>query len=244
MRNDPYRHSVWIDVFGIVLFGAVLVGGTGYLLYHAGGAAGGLGGGGAIASGRERPVPLQPGSRMAARRPAPSPEPTPLFDEGGVAGPRGSGVEAPFSKSWQEQATPDLTGPAGASSPPSGGGAPVGGAAPEPSGPTIASKGLSGRGGSGTARRESAGAGWRAEARRFSGRARALSNQLGQMARSSEESGEETSRKEASGQASAAGASSDDRNVGDPPSVPIDDHVHWLAVLGILWGMWRIWRGG
>lgn len=46
MSRDPYyRHSVWIDVFGIVFVGVLLLGGIGYLLYHMGGAASGMSGG-------------------------------------------------------------------------------------------------------------------------------------------------------------------------------------------------------
>ncbi len=29
MSNDLYRHSVWIDVFGVLLAGGVLLGGAG-----------------------------------------------------------------------------------------------------------------------------------------------------------------------------------------------------------------------
>jgi hypothetical protein len=37
MPRDPYdRRSVWIDILGIVLIGAVLLGGAAYLLTHAG----------------------------------------------------------------------------------------------------------------------------------------------------------------------------------------------------------------
>ena len=40
MPRDPYdRRSVWIDILGIVLIGAVLLGGAAYLLNHAGDAA-------------------------------------------------------------------------------------------------------------------------------------------------------------------------------------------------------------
>lgn len=33
MRNDPYRHSVWLDVLGVVSIVAILLGLVGYLLY-------------------------------------------------------------------------------------------------------------------------------------------------------------------------------------------------------------------
>jgi hypothetical protein len=35
------------------------------------------------------------------------------------------------------------------------------------------------------------------------------------------------------------------RDVPNPPDpVPIGDHLHWLAVAGLLWGAWRIARRG
>ena len=41
MNRSPYRHSVWTDVLSVMFAGAVLLGGAGCLLYHAGGAVNG-----------------------------------------------------------------------------------------------------------------------------------------------------------------------------------------------------------
>jgi len=78
------------------------------------------------------------------------------------------------------------------------------------------------------------------EAEQLAGQMRALSGELGQM----------QSRASAAEEQSQSGASAPDepdapdrRNPGSPSNVPIDDHLHWLAVLGILWGVWRIGRG-
>lgn len=163
--------------------------------------------------------------------------------------PQPSGVEAPFSKDWRERATPDLT-----SRSPSfgrsfqGGGE---GVSPDRSGEVVASRrpslGVEGRhawGGRASAGSGSIGSGWRKEARQFSGRAQALSSQLRSMSRSSSEiSRSETSAPEKAKRSgrSSAEARTDDRDVPPPPSVPIDDHVRWLAVAGLLWGVWRLW---
>lgn len=254
MHNGLYRHSVWIDVFGVLLFGAVLLGGAGYLLYHAENAVTGL----AVetrwqeeqALGAQRPRrgPVRRGASRRALAYSP-PVAGPLVGEE-LGPPRA--LEAPFSEEWRDRATPRLSDP----SPPSGGGlqGDVGGGAAARPGPAVASSQPSGVRGW-----ESAGTGgssgrassrWRAEARRFAGRMRALSNELGQMARESSgrEGGEASPRQGSSPEASAASASaasvsSSDRDVPDPPSVPIDDHLHWLLVAGVLWGVWRLWGG-
>lgn len=240
--RPSYRHSVWIDVLGIVLFGAVLLGGAGYLLYHAGGAASGLGGGAVATSGGEGSVPEGLGPRHTAQRPAPSSRSNPLFGGGRAPAQSGSGVEAPFSESWQEEATPDLTGPSsGAPGAPSGGGASAGDEGPEPGGAAIASRGRTGSGG--PARAERGSGGWRAEARRFSGRARALSNQLGQMARSGPEEQTKSTREDAPATTSAgrtsSSASSDPGTPGDPSQVPIGG-LEWLAAAGALYALRRL----
>lgn len=241
---SPYRHSVWIDVFGVVLFGAVLLGGAGYLLYHAGGVANSVGDGNAVVPDGRGALPPQPRPSRLARRPILSLGPNPLFGGGGATPPGGSGVEAPFSESWQKQATPNLTGPFG-SAPSSGGGPDVGDAAPEPSGPTIASRRPSGGVGGGTvqAGEGNAGSGWRAEARRFSGRARALSTQLGQMTRSSSEEEAESSREDSPATASASrtssSASSGPGTPSDPSQVPIGG-LEWLAAAGAAYALRRL----
>lgn len=240
--SNPYRHSVWIDVVGVVLFGAVLLGGAGYLLYHAGGAAHRLGEGGAVASGGHTAAPAQPGRRARRSAQGAGQSRSPLFGGGRRSTGGRSGVEVPFSEGWQEQATPDLAGPSsGAPGAPSGGDATVGAEGPESSGPAIASRGRSGSGG--PARADRGGGGWRAEAQRFSGRARALSNQLGQMVRSGPEEETESSREDApattSGRQTSSSASSDPGTPGDPSQVPIGG-LEWLAAAGAIYALRRL----
>jgi hypothetical protein len=250
MRRDPYRHSVWIDVFGVVLVGAILLGGVGYLLFQAGGAAGGVGtdlprGGGvsspAQSSRLARPSRPSDGARVGGGTSHP------LLSSRSRSAP--SGTAAPFSEGWRADATPSLTGPSASSGQGSPGSA--GGAAPNLSGTSGSSSGSAKRFGSGGARHgdadRPAGASWRAEARQLGGQARALSSQLGQMAqRDGRGTTEQSSSQEESGGAETASARTSSQNVPNPPSpsVPIDDHLHWLLVAGVLWGAWRIWRGG
>ena len=91
-----------------------------------------------------------------------------------------------------------------------------------------------------------ASSGWRVEAQRLGGQARALSNQIGQLDRASEREKQASANDPESGEARTASASRSGQNVPDPPSpnVPIGDHLHWLLVAGVLWGVWRLWRGG
>jgi hypothetical protein len=254
MPRAPYRHrhSVWIDVFGVLIFGAVLLGGAGYLLYQSPGMTGRSATVGA--SVQNGPSPMQ---GPKGRSPAPRPNRLGLPDGGSgpLLGSRSgrapSAPETPFSDEWQEQATPDLGGqsgsPGGALPGMASGGAGSGGEPPAPdrSGPAIASRQQSGGAWGTQTRSEAAGSGWQEEARRLSGQARALSSQLRQLDQSSsQQSREATSSEGGSGQASTASASNNDRDPGDPPSVPIGDHLPWLAAAGILWGAWRIARGG
>jgi hypothetical protein len=241
MRTGPYhRHSVWLDVLGVLLVGAVLVGGAGYLLYQAGGGAMGTGGGtvGASASPSSTPAAQGPPARrsrppIAGRSPLASGAPS-----GRRLGATGEAA-APFSKSWRQRATPDLTGPT------SGGEkqGSAGGGAPASSGPAIASSRSSGesgwiRTGGGTD------VGWRAEARRLANRSRALSRQLGQMA---QDRNSETAKKDASsraeGNASTAGARTNDREVPPPPGVPLGG-AEWLAAAGAAYALNRLRRDG
>lgn len=168
-----------------------------------------------------------------------------LGDRSGAASP---GAEAPFSSSWREGATPSPTGPSGS----------AGEGAPGPGGSASGSSGASGLlGGSqspasspsyrgGTRRPERSGGtareSWQGEAQKLAGRARALSGQLGQLEREASRSdGKKETSGGALGEASTASASeSDDREVPNPPNVPIDDHLHWLVVAGLLWGIWRL----
>lgn len=252
MQNDPYRHSVWIDVFGVVLFGALLVGGAGYLLYHAEDAAPGH----AVESARDvkAPAPMQRhrsvrpsrSSRGSGGRKAQNRTSNPLLSSRSTTVP---GRAVPFSRSWRGEATPTLTESPSAS----GGGAlgSTGGAGPRSEESSIASSrsfGSSGTGGnSREAENRSVGSSWRAEARRLGSRTRALSGALRQMNRESSEGRDDaSSQKETSSETAASGgrARSSDRTVPNPPDpVPIDDHLHWLVVAGLLWGVWRIGRG-
>lgn len=236
--RPSYYHSVWIDVFGVVL-----VGGAGYLLYHAGGAASGLGGGGTVATSGGGSAPAGLGARHSAQRPAPSSRSNPLFGGDRAAAQSGSGVEASFSEDWQKQATPDLTRPSGGASPaPSGGGAPVGEAASGPSGPALASRSPSSSARGGASRAGSGRSGWRTEARKFSGKARALAGQLGQMERSASEEKEALGQKEATtGRATSSSASSNATpgTPGDPSQVPIDG-LGWLAAAGAAYALRRL----
>lgn len=248
MSNTLYRHSVWIDVFGALLFGAVLLGGVGYLLYHAQSSTSGLIDGAEW----ERPLPSavrgqRPGapSSRSLRRRVPRSSSNPLFSS---RLERPSSREAvPFSKSWRSEATPSLTEP---SSSGAGGHGGSGGSASAGSGPVVGSARSSGRenwyGGGAEASGRTDGGQWRSEARRLAGRAQALSNQLGQMAREpgGEQRGEASSRGISGESTTSATAPSDDRDAPSPPTVPIDDHVHWLAIAGVLWGGWRLWGGG
>lgn len=260
MRNGPYRRSVWVDVFGVFLFGAFLLGGAGYVLYHAGGTAAS-----SVASTPTAESYHQGRSAAAARghqtRPGTegmfssrlSSEPSPLLGDRSAP----TGAATPFSEDWQKRATPSLNGPSpGGGAPPSGGGPHGeanlnGGTSP---GPAIASsrsseslgKSPGGRSVQAETADRNGGEAWRGEARELAGRARALSGQLRQLEQ--ETSGgkrkKTSSGNKAPGEASTASATTNDRDVPNPPSVPIDDHLHWLVVAGLLWGAWRIWRGG
>lgn len=84
---------------------------------------------------------------------------------------------------------------------------------------------------------------WRAEARQFRGRLRALNSELRRMNTSADRGqGAETSGG-ATGGSSSEKARTADRDVPDPPNVPIDNGHYWLLIGGVLWGTWRIWWG-
>jgi hypothetical protein len=251
---DLYRSSasIWIDVFGTVLVGAVLLGGAGYLLSNIGNVTGGLGGNGPEIASRSAPPAPQAKSGFRGRRPAPASRSPSIMREGAPA-PSGSGAEVPFSDGWQSQATPELTGPtgsggAGSSGVPSGGAAigegAIGDGTAESDGPTIASRRPQGSLRNNSARTGSEGAAWRSEARKLSGQARALSNQLGQMERAGPEEEAQSSREAPAAKTSdgrgKASVSSDPGTPEDPDQVPIGNHLHWLLAAGVLWGIWRL----
>ncbi|PSQ68094.1 MAG: hypothetical protein BRD26_09155 [Bacteroidetes bacterium QH_1_64_81] len=116
----------------------------------------------------------------------------------------------------------------------------------ESSGPVLASRRSSRGSGASAAGRGSGGAAERrAEAERFADQATALAGQLRQM---SEPSGseEEAAPSAEEAQTSSVGSrakASDPENPDSPDQVPIGDHLPWLAVVGVLWGAWRIGRG-
>jgi hypothetical protein len=236
-----------------------LLGGAGYLLTqgfsHAGGeGASGLGGGTSGGVSAAPPVQGRSGSvgltsrSTRARSQQPS-RGSPLLGEG--VNPPSQGAGAPFSDGWQQEATPDL----GGSPPDTEGPGGVGGAAPSATGPSTGSPSIAeGPSYDGDYQRKRYGdtpgggdrASWRAEAREFGGKARALSNQLGQVGQESSGSRETKTSSESTGSETARAAkssSSGPEPPDEPPQVPIDDHLHWLVVAGVLWGAWRIWRG-
>lgn len=248
MRRDPYRHSVWIDVLGVVLVGAILLGGAGYLVYSMGNSASR---GSAESSLRGGSSPSMRGSRSGqtsrstSGRRAQSGTARPLLSSRSESA--SSGGTAPFSEEWRAEAAPSLAGPSATSGAGLGEG---GGAGLNRSGagnsPSRSSRSFGDGAGSGDADR-SARSDWRAEAQRLGGQARALSSQLGQMSqRDGRDATEQSSPQKESGGPRSASASRTNQNVPEPPppSVPIDDHLHWLLVAGVLWGAWRIWSGG
>jgi hypothetical protein len=254
MSHTPYRHSVWIDVFGLVLVGTVVLGGVGYLLYHTGHVAHQrlhVAVDSRESSGSVRPPARtrRPQASSAARAPRATPRgsrPLTANPAPSIVEARGSraGTEAPFSEAWRAE----VLGPRAAlsdapRSAPAGPGAfsespSLGRLGTGASGSTDGPTGDAGPSASGPV-----GAQWRAEAQRLGRTARALSGQLGRMDRKRGPGATAGSESEGGRNASAR------RSGGTvpeppPPSVPIDDHLHWLLVAGVLWGAWRMWRGG
>jgi len=263
MRPGPYRHSVWFDVFGIVCLGAVLVGGTGYLLYQAGG---GTGLGSTTVSRSAAPAPPAarsqppagvPGtfSQRTPARSSPSSSSPLLGRRPGPAGP--GGATAPFSASWRQQATPDLSNPApsspgategpGASPPSSGPSRGPGLNASRPGGASSSSPGASGlHPGRGAGQNGTGRTGWIAEAERLSGQARSLSRQFGQMAEDDGDPNADDPKDPSSSQPSedgspSASARTNDRDVPSPPTVPIGG-TGWLAAAGVAYALRRLRR--
>lgn len=256
MNRGPYRHSVWIDVLGVMFAGAVLLGGAGCLLYYAGGAVNDSSSNFSRGSGSAFPIQghrsARP-SRSSGGGTARGEAANPLLSSRLNSAPSGartsgaaSGGGAPFSKSWRSNATPSLTGPPASSGNASPGRA--GTASSRADGFSSALPRTSGRSGGRGAQSGGANAssrsGWRAEAQRLGGQARALSNQIGQLDRASEQEKQASANDPESGEGRTASASRSGQSVPEPPSVPIDDHLHWLLVAGVLWGAWRLWGGG
>ena len=254
--RSPYRHSVWIDVFGVVLVGAVLLGGvvllSGTGSFHFGSSLSGLSEavpghgarGSAIANGASArgPAPTaRRGPTIGASRVPPGVS-NPLSSGGG-----GASAPAPFPDGWREQAVPDLTGPSvGAPAAPVGGSKVAGQEQGESSGPVLASRRSSRGSGASAAGRGSGGAAERrAEAERFADQATALAGQLRQMSEpsGSEEEAAPSAEKAQTSSVGSRAKASDPENPDGPDQVPIGDHLPWLAVVGVLWGAWRIGRG-
>jgi len=132
---------------------------------------------------------------------------------------------------------------------PSGGGSSEGGPALAARGPTAGAGGLGAAARSGrspettsslrSGRRSGGDRAAREDAEQLAGTMQALSGQLRQMGGAQSQG--------APAEPQDSGPSSPDdpsrREPGSPENVPIGDHLHWLAVAGILWGAWRIGRG-
>jgi hypothetical protein len=254
--RPPFHRSPWIDVAAVVFVLALFLAPLGYLALEMNlamemmGGPGGFGGGsGVVASGGGGSAYVAPGSGSSfsawtqrQRRDAG----TPLGGAGPFGGAsvgRSRGATAPFSSSWRARAAPSLSG----GEAPSSGGSVRGAATPFGTG--IQSPGPTASYGDGRkASRNAETSDWTAEAQRFAGRAQALSRQLGQMDRDpvdrslgemAPSEGPSEGADRASGGASAAQTNN---NPGTPPqpTLPIDDHVHWLVVAGLVWGVWKL----
>lgn len=240
-----YRHSVWIDVFGVVVLLILFLVPLGILAVDmrgsswAGGHVVASRGGSAKARSPARSVRSARRAHRSAR--ASSPSAAPIEQR---PGPFGSAV--PFSKSWREQATPDLSGGQGSANAVGGAGTISRGAFSRGSiedGPRLASRGTTFGSGRGTSGEASGGAAWRHEANRLAGRARALSNRLGALERDPEGRSSGSGPNSSGRQTAESASASTNDNPPLPDPVPIDDHLHWLLVAGLLWGVWRLMRG-
>lgn len=246
--SSPYRHSVWFDVAGIVFFLALMVVAVAYVGMELTGDMGSVAGTGEPKlAGRGGPSPgrMVPRSSFSDRRGSRRGS---LFgsrrsDESvSSRGPSRSSV--PFSDAWRAHATPSLSDGTGTPRGTAAKGGQLAGTASPPLVPhersrqSSRSDGFSQR----TSRpAASAQSSWRSEARQFAGRMRALSGALGDVSR--------TDRSETKGtQRSASREASSSRSADSPPTpgrptVPIDDHLHWLLAAGVLWGTWRLCGG-
>ncbi len=256
MHRRP-SYLVWIEIAGILSVLLLLLGPLAFLateMMDGGGRGGGISAGGSSGSAS----PPRAASRSRApwvQGPRDSGRPL-IGDRREPSG--GSGASVPFSGEWRQQARPDLSGGAKASSGPSGTpglqgrslqGTGDGGSYASPfSGSGSRQAQPSASLGSGGGRHSARGGeqfGWAAEAQHLAGRARALSSQLRALDReSATRSSRETADASGEGEtAEAATASSDNPGTPETPTVPIDDHLHWLVIAGVLWGVWRLHRG-
>lgn len=268
--SRPYRHSVWFDVFGVVGLCVVLLIPLGFLATEmmgggdwegspamTRGAVKGSAGADRGAARHRLPPATQPssphfGERSVSRRSARAPfseqwraQATPDVT-GPSAGAPGQGGRVGAGREESVAGSGNgalVTGPA-----------PLIGGVPGPgggSGDVLSAGRLGGvHGGSGPALaarravtdrsdddRSAAG-----EAQRLAGRMWALSGQLRQMQRSERGAALSAAQNDA-GSDPGSPDDPDRRNPGSPSDVPIGDHLHWLAALGILWGVWRLGRG-
>lgn len=243
------QRFVWYEMAGVVGLLVVLLAPLGFLASEMmeGGRGGGVSAGGAV-----EPSPMAGGrsglSAWKARRPSrPS---RPLASLGGreSGGRSPAASSTPFSASWRTEATPNLL--EGKSRLAQGRRSLSSGGVGEKARPSVSSRTETDRSrGFGSGQSSSGpGAEWRGGAQRLAGRAQALSRQLGQLQRGSDgasanDAATETQRASKSAETSRSQADNPPLP-GDEPTVPIDDHLHWLLAAGVLWGAWRLWRGG
>lgn len=264
-RRCPPSRSVWLDVAGIVFLLALFLIPLGFLASEMMGGGGGLGVGpsaGSVSGGGAAPPAAPPQSGLSAwkarRSPAPSASP-PSTRGGGTFGARpgaagtSPGSTVPFSSSWRAETRPNLSmevDPSGGWGEARSNGSYAGGTGPVDGRTEAGTAGSTSRSPSEsrTRRTQTFGEGgdpsWVAEAGRAAGQARALSSELGdwnrESSQSSSEAGPASSSKTPGPRASA---SSDNPSLPEEPTVPIDDHLHWLLAAGVLWGVWRLGRG-
>ena len=246
MRH-PYHRSPWVDVAAVVFVLALLGAPLAYLATDLLGGASRGGGGAVVASGGgAAPTPHASPPRAAWRSGAETSRSSPFAPRiaGRASASRASGSQAPFSASWRAQATPSLTTPDGSGSGSNGAFQRAG--RDGPSG--IASRGGPVARGHGSPGASSGHPDWVGAAREFGQSALALSRQLEQMDRDPVQRslGPEAAPSEGTGRAS--GPSSAAQTNDNPPlpgePVPVGDHLHWLLVAGLLWGVWQLQGAG
>lgn len=238
------EYLVWIEIAGILGLLALLLAPLLFLAMEMMG--GGRGGGGVVAGGNS-PAGPPPSAVRRGLRARSGPTPVPGLSPGNGTYTAPSEAHTPFSADWRTEATPNLLGSydasrSGGTGPTGRAGSPGGASSGEVSTFKSRAKTPSGTPGSGTSRPS-----WVAEARRLGRQAQALSGQL----RAMESGGQNAEGRTAEGPSAAqnkqaqASTAQNGSNPGTPdnPTVPIDDHVHWLLAAGVLWGAWRIARG-
>lgn len=253
---NPWYRSVWVDVFGVVAILALLVAPLLYLAAEVGSGSS-IAGGGTRQLGSPSHRSVSPRAHAGGRsgfsqwRQRRRSQASRLFSSSPVTERTSSASAVPFASSWRNSAVPNLS--AGAPTSPSSGGTVTSNALPSSSPRTTYQGGSqssipSRRFSSAKSNQKTV-----AAARQFASRARALSNQLGQMtqdpvarslgptaAPSTETGGLQAS---SGGGSATASATAPPLPEDDPQNVPIDDHLHWLLAAGALWGIWRITRG-